>query len=93
MAEDNGRPAEGGEQEYPLYRRTTDGRHAYRVESPTRFTEVQVVGNRRIVHHVTATAYPELLRIQEMVNGGEGRYLPMTVAEWDSEWQGAHTNK
>lgn len=71
--------------DFPQYRRTADGRHAYRI-MPDGFTEVQRVGSRFLIHEVVATAYPEMLRIHIMVTGDGGRYLPMTEAEWAALW-------
>ena len=60
-----------------------DGRHFYRIEGPQRFTEIQHVGKRTVVHHVEARAYPELVRIAEMIEGAAGRYTPMGSEEWE----------
>jgi hypothetical protein len=70
---------------FPIYRRTADGRHFYRIEAPDRFTEVQVIGSRRVLHAVEATQYPERVRIMEMIAGGEGRYLPLAEEEWAAQ--------
>jgi hypothetical protein len=77
------------EWEFPLFRRTSDGRHFYCIESDDRFQEVQIIGRRRVLHRVHATMYPELIRIREMIDGGGGRYLPATAAEWQVQAGGA----
>jgi hypothetical protein len=82
-AEDSVHPTPEGSPAFPLYRRTPDGRHFYRIEAPDRFTEIQVVGNRKLVHTVMASAYPERVRVMEMLAGGDGRYLPMDGPEWE----------
>ncbi len=61
-----------------------DGRHYYRIEGPDRFTELQRVGSRWLSHAVVATMYPELVRIQEMLAGGEGAYEVVEQADWDA---------
>ncbi len=61
-----------------------DGRHYYRIEGPDRFTELQRVGARWLLYAVHATMYPEMLRIQEMLNGGEGVYQIVDRAEWEA---------
>jgi hypothetical protein len=83
-AEDNGAKAEPVEGVWPQYRRMADGRHYYRVEGPDRFTELQRVGSRWLSHTVVATMYPELVRIQEMLAGGEGVYEVVEQADWDA---------
>lgn len=81
MAEDSPRilPSLG----FPIYRRMVDGSHFYRIESDRMFTEIQRVGARLRVHHVEARAYPELVRIAEMIQGAEGRFVPMEPQEWE----------
>ncbi len=69
---------------FPLYRRMADGRHFYRIEGPQRFTEIQYVGKRTVVHLVEARAYPELVRIVEMIEGASGLFTPMEPDEWEA---------
>lgn len=85
MAEDSPRSRE--RPEFPAYRRLSGGGHYYRIESGTAFTEVQVVGSRRVVHHVRGTAYPERLRIMEML-ACEGPYTEVAAAEWERVYAG-----
>jgi len=61
-----------------------DGRHFYRIEGPDRFTEVQLVGSRALLHLVVARIYPEKVRIVEMVRDKE-RYPPITAEEWEEQ--------
>lgn len=84
--EDNGQEMLPEEKGYPVYRRTHDGRHFFRIEALDRFTEIQIVGNRHLIHGVTARAYPELVRIMEMVELRDGRYEPMEPSEWEEQW-------
>ncbi len=67
---------------WPQFRRMRDGRHVYRIESPDRFTELQRIGTRWVRHTVQVTMYPEMLRLREMLTGGDGLYEPITVSEW-----------
>ncbi len=73
---------------FPQYRCTADGRHAYRIMAD-RFTELQRVGRRFQVYEVVARAYPEMLRIQEMLHGADGHFRPMDAAAWDQWWREA----
>lgn len=72
---------------FPIYRRLADGHHFYRIEGPVSFTDIQVIGKRTVVHHVDASAYPERLRIQDMIEGHGGRYLPLEAEEWERRWR------
>lgn len=67
---------------WPQFRRMRDGRHVYRIESPDRFTELQRIGARWVRHTVQVTMYPEMLRLREMLTGGDGLYEPITASEW-----------
>jgi len=72
--------------DFPVYRQLADGRHFYRIESPRRFIEIQLIGGRAFVHRVDARAYPEQLRIQDMIDGHGGSYLPLEALEWERRW-------
>jgi len=67
---------------FPLYRRTPDGKHFYRIEAVDRFTEIQVIGRRAVLHEVRASMYPERVRVMEMIQGDEGRYLELLPEDW-----------
>ena len=68
---------------FPVFRRTGDGTHLYRIEGMDRFTELQRIGKRWVVHEIAAEAYPEKVRIMEMIDGDQGRYLPLSEGEWE----------
>jgi hypothetical protein len=67
---------------YPIYRQLAGGGHLYRVESPYRFTELQRIGGRWVKHTIQAVAYPEMVRIHELVEGEEGRYVALDADQW-----------
>lgn len=70
--------------EFPILRRTADGRHLYRIDGMERFTELQRIGKQWVLHEVKADAYPEKVRIMEMIHGDDGRYIPLEEGEWDA---------
>lgn len=69
---------------FPIYCKLQGGGHLYRIESDDRFTELQRVGSRWVKHKVVASMYPEMVRIAEMIDGGDGTYATSTKEEWDS---------
>ena len=71
--------------DYPVYRRMQDGTRFYRIESATSFTEIQLIGSKRVVHSIKATAYPEMVRIQDMLQDLE-TYLPLSENAWAIEF-------
>jgi hypothetical protein len=56
---------------FPQYRCTRNGMHLYRIEADDRFTELQRVGTRWLLHRVHAQAYPEKVRLAELLAGSE----------------------
>lgn len=69
---------------FPILRRTEDGKHLYRIEGMDRFFELQQIGRRWLLHEVKASAYPEKVRIMEMIDGDGGRYVPLLEVEWEA---------
>jgi hypothetical protein len=52
----------------PAYRRIRGGASYYRIVAVDHFEELQRIGSRWMFHEVKASAYPERLRIQEMLS-------------------------
>lgn len=71
-----------GTELYPVYRRLVGGSHYYRIIDPTRFEELQRIGARWLFHHVEAKAYPEQLRVREMIDLA-GPFEALEVQEWE----------
>lgn len=69
---------------FPAYRQLAGGGHLYRIDADDHFTELQRIGERWVRHVVVARAYPEKVRIVEMLSGAAGRYLPLTAEEWEA---------
>ncbi len=68
----------------PQYRRSAHGTNYYRIDAPDRFEELQLIGTRVVRHSVEARAYPERLRVMEMLAGGGGAYVPVPAAEYEA---------
>ena len=73
---------------FPVYRMLVGRGHYYRIEGPGRFTEIQEVGTKVIVHRIENAAYPEQVRIQEMITCANGRYGPMNGEDWEHRYAG-----
>ncbi len=63
-----------------------DGRHFYRIKNDETFTEIQIIGNRRTIHEISASQYPEKVRIQQMIEMADGLYEEIDVMRWEDEW-------
>jgi hypothetical protein len=79
VAEDN---EAMNEEQFPIYRISANGAHVYRIDSWDRFTELQRIGKRWVLHEVEATMFPEKLRIRDMVDRVDGAFVPSTSAVW-----------
>lgn len=66
---------------FPVYRRSHGGRHLFRIDGFDRFEELQRIGTRWVAHSVLASAFPEKLRIREMLDL-EWSFEPSDDAEW-----------
>jgi hypothetical protein len=54
--------------DFPQYRRYTTGSSYFKIVDERNFIEVQFVGDKVVLYKVTAHQYPEILRIQDMLN-------------------------
>jgi hypothetical protein len=54
--------------EFPQYRKLSNDKSYYRIESLTQFIEIQRIGSRLVKHSIRADQYPEMLRIREMLS-------------------------
>lgn len=69
---------------YPIYRQLAGGAHLYRIDAADRFVELQRIGSRWVKHEVQASMYPEKVRIKEMIESTDGRFLPLSTAAWNA---------
>ena len=68
---------------FPVFLRLIGGFSLYRVESETSFTEVQRVGNRYVAHRISASTWPERLRIADMLATRDGSLTWAAPEEFD----------
>lgn len=69
--------------EFPFFRRTANGRNLYRVEGYGRFTEIQYIGGRSVLHEVRSGSFPERVLVIELAACTEQRYEPITSTEFE----------
>lgn len=68
---------------FPAYRRMAGAGHLYRIDGPRRFVELQRIGRRWVLHVVDGGAFPEQVRIQDMLLSQDGRYEAISREEWE----------
>ncbi len=60
------------DKEFPIYRKSSNNRNWYKILDERHFVEIQKVGERYFSFEVKAKQYPEMLRIQDMLNCASG---------------------
>ena len=53
---------------FPQYRKHLSGKNFYKITDPSHFTEIQLIGSKKIILKIKANTYFETLRIQEMLS-------------------------
>ena len=67
---------------FPQYRKLGNGLTFYKITDDRTFEEIQVVGSRKNKYKTEAKQYPEILRIQDMLNCMEDTYFDSHEQEW-----------
>jgi hypothetical protein len=67
--------------DFPQYRKLSNDRSFYRINSNDSFDELQVMGEHVFLHCIQADKYPEKLRIMEMLDCVIG-YEVSSLDEW-----------
>lgn len=63
--------------DFPQFRKLSNDKVFYRINSDRHFTEVQFIGTSKMIFQCEAKQYPEILKIQDMLNL-EGAYEVLT---------------
>ncbi|MEN9973365.1 MAG: hypothetical protein RIS20_1712 [Bacteroidota bacterium] len=61
--------------DYPQYRKLANEKSHYEIRDDRHFTEKQIIGKQVFTIEIEAKQYPEILRIQDMLNCAEGFLL------------------
>lgn len=69
--------------DFPQYRKLSNNKVFYRINSTNDFDELMLIGSMVKKHHVLAKQYPEILRIQDMLNLAHEGYLESTEEEFE----------
>jgi hypothetical protein len=68
--------------DFPQYRKLSNGMRYYKIIGDRVFEEKQIMGSRISSFTFEAKQYPEILLIQDMLEGNEV-YLDSNEAEWE----------
>ena len=69
--------------QFPIYRKYPNNRSFFKINSWTEFDEIQFVGSRGVLSMVEASAYPEKLRIKDMLELCGGYWLESDSGEFE----------
>lgn len=67
--------------EFPQCRKLSNGRSYYQITAPNAFVEVQLVGSKWFKYEFEVRQFPDLLRIQDMIQNQQV-FLPCTLEEF-----------
>lgn len=68
---------------FPQYRKLSNEKAFYKIVDERNFEEIQLIGSKKIFHKTKAEQYPEMLRIQDMLNCLDGFFVNSSQEEWD----------
>jgi hypothetical protein len=69
--------------DFPQYRKLFNEKAFYKINSDRHFEEIQLFGSRSVSYAFTAEKYPEMVRIQDMLNLAEG-FLESSKEEYEA---------
>lgn len=78
--------------DFPQYRKYTNDKHWFRVESDERFTEVYRIGERYFAREFVAKIYPDRLVIADLLAAQNG-IVPSDEEEFVSKYRCVETEK
>jgi hypothetical protein len=71
------------EVDFPQFRKLENEKSFYEIIDERHFIEKQLIGKQVFIIHIEANQYPEILRIQDMLNCTEG-FLLSTKEDFES---------
>lgn len=67
---------------FPQYRKLVNGRAYYKIVDDRHFEELQLIGSRKQLFTIRAIQYPEMLKIQDLLDCTRGIYQIIDEKEW-----------
>lgn len=69
--------------DFPQYRKLSNNKVYYRINSLRQFDEIQLIGKSARFHTIEAQQYPEMLKIHEMLNLSLAGYESTSKEEFE----------
>lgn len=67
---------------FPQFRKLSNEKAFYKIIDERNFEEIQLVGSKKLIYQTYAEQYPEILRIQDMLNCLDGLFIIISENEW-----------
>jgi hypothetical protein len=71
--------------DFPQYRKLSNGKVFYRIRDARNFDEIQIIGSKASWFSMNATKYPEILRIQELLEAKDSFILESNQVEFEAQ--------
>ena len=68
---------------FPQYRKLVNEKAYYKIIDSRNFEEIQLIGSIKKFFKINATQYPEILKIDDMLNLTNENYLESSEKEWN----------
>ncbi|MDX2360410.1 MAG: hypothetical protein QNK23_06365 [Crocinitomicaceae bacterium] len=69
--------------DFPQYRKLSNNKVYYRIRNDRNFDEIQIIGSKAQLFTIEAQQYPEILRIQDLLNLSMEGFEHSTSVEFD----------
>ncbi len=67
---------------FPQYRILANGKSIYKILDERNFIEIQIIGSKKIKFEIKAEQYPEILKIQDILNDKVEIYIEIDENKW-----------
>ena len=68
---------------FPQYRKLVNEKAFYKIIDARNFEEIQLIGSKIKLFQIRASQYPEILKIDDMINLTTDNYLYSSGNEWN----------
>ena len=68
---------------FPQYRKLANSKSFYKITSDRNFEEIQLVGSLKNKYMFEAKIYPEILKINDLLDLVDENYLESSESEWN----------
>ncbi len=67
---------------FPQYRKLSNGKNYYRIDNTEQLEEIQIVGSYWIVHTLHAKIHPERMMIRDLIDAADGHAEAITETDY-----------